>query len=128
MSLRDLDLIRPVNGAAKRSAVRVDISRTSLLIGGVIGALVSALYFTLRGEPVALADEFVFGRQSRVGSIVTIPISGEHCRQAAFDNDSSAIAPLGDISCVLVIARVEAKSKDTREPDKFATISERFRK
>jgi hypothetical protein len=133
MNLRDANHISPpARVLAKRSAFRIEISSASLLIGVLLGGLVSALYFTFhytfRGESVALEEVFVFGRHSRVGSIVTVPISGDYCRQAAFNNDNGVIVPLGEISCVLVITRVEDNPKDARDPDKFAVISEKFRK
>ena len=116
----------------KRSALRLDVNRASLLIGALLGALVSAFYFTFqisfRSEPVPAVEEFVFGRHSRIGSIVTVPMSGDACRQAAFNNDNGLIIPVGQISCVLVIASPDSNSKDRAGSDKFATISDKFRK
>ena len=131
MNLRNVDRISfPANRTAKRAAFRIEISRASLLIGGLVGALMSALYFTLRPEPITSQemDTFVFGKHTRVGSIVSIPMSGDNCRRAAFNNDNGVIIPLGEISCVLVIERADDKSNDRRTSDKFAAISDKFRK
>ena len=129
MNLRDFDRMSfQADKTAKRVAFRIEVSRASLLIGGLLGALVSALYFTFRPAPVVVVEEFVFGRHTRLGSIVTIPMTGENCRRAAFNNDNGVIVPLGEISCVLVIERADENSNDRRVPDKFATISDKFRK
>lgn len=114
--------------SAKAKAFRLDIFRGAILVGGLICTLTAALYFATRAEPITTESESAIKQRARVGSITFMPLVGDNCRQAAFDNISGAIVPLDDVSCMQVINRLDAKTKPGSDANYFATIKENFRK
>lgn len=113
---------------ATSKAVRRDIPRAALMVCCLTAALMPALFFVTRGEQIAPDGEYGFGRQTRVGAIIFTPFVGDVCRQSAFDNDSGAIWPMYESSCLEIFGRLDPRAKDGSALSNFAIISEKFRR
>ena len=113
---------------AKTKAARRDLSRAPLMVAIFVWAIASLLYFTTGSEQITREGEFVFGRQSRIGSIIFTPLFGDVCQRSAFDNDSGLVLPLGAIPCVEILALLDEGPKDTAQFGHFAAIRNNFHK
>jgi hypothetical protein len=106
---------------------RLDLQRALLAFGLALGAIVLTLGFTF-GWPWKqdniLADDG-FGRDTRVGSILVMPLVGDSCRQFAFDNDSGATTERAPESCAVI---EERERKAAKKESHVQEISEKFRK
>ena len=106
-----------------------DLSRAPLMIGGFVWVIATLLYFTTTGtEPITRHGPFVFGQNTRVGSIVFTPLIGDICKHSGFDNDSGAIFPLSAFSCEKLFALMDENTKAATKGSHFATIRDDFRK
>src|ERR1700730_18179410 len=73
-----------------RIAFRLDLRRALFEIVGVSGLLLLTLFIAgQRRVENSAAQEF--GNETRVGSILVLPLTGDTCRQIAFNNDSGAV-------------------------------------
>src|SRR5262249_10878875 len=85
---------------------RLDLRRALLAIGGVFGILSATYYFATR-EPAEKIVLRGFGHETRVGSILLMPLEGDTCRQFAFNNDNGTILEGELVSCMDALVRWE---------------------
>jgi len=126
MSLRRFNPLRLLQW---RADVRVDVRRALLAIGGIGGLLALTFFFVIHrpGEKETTAEKG-FGWEWRTGSILVVPLAGDICRQAAFDNDRGAIIPLDPVACADVIRDFDRFSKTNSTPGHVETVSQTFRR
>ena len=124
MSLRRFNPIRLLRW---RADVRIDVRRALLAIGGVGGVLASTYFFVIR-KPAEIHVEQGFGWEWRTGSILVVPLSGNICKQAAFDNDRGVIIPLDPVACEEVIRDYDRFSKTNSSPGHVETVGQTFRR
>ncbi|HYM35187.1 MAG TPA: hypothetical protein VET48_07285 [Steroidobacteraceae bacterium] len=124
MSLRRFNPMRLLKW---RADVRVDVQRALLAIGGVGGVLALTFFFVIR-KPAEKVVEQGFGWEWRTGSILVVPVAGDICQQAAFDNDRGVIIPLDPVACAEVIRDYDRFSKYNSTPGHVETVSQTFRR
>ena len=126
MSLRRFNPMRLLQW---RADVRVDVRRALLAIGG-IGSLLALTFFVVTHKPgeKEKTAEKGFGWEWRTGSILVVPLAGDICQQAAFDNDRGAIIPLDPVACAEVIRDFDRFSKTNSTPGHVETVSHTFRR
>jgi hypothetical protein len=102
---------------------RLDLRRASLALGGLAAVLVLAFFMSSQKSSETQIVHG-FGHDTRVGSVVVMPLTGDTCRQIAFNNDSGTITEGDTVSCRELTSRARKPSKDSH----VGAISENFRK
>lgn len=112
-----------------RADVRVDVRRALLAIAGV-GCVLALTFFVVIHKPAEKEKtaEKGFGWEWRTGSILVVPLTGDICKQSAFDNDRGAIIPLDPVACEEVIRDFDRFSKMNASPGHVETVSQTFRR
>jgi hypothetical protein len=111
------------------AATQVDIKRAGVIVAGVTCALGLLFYSIVRSNNSAAAlSDVEFGRDSRTGSIMFMPIVGDACRQNAFDNDSGALWQAETVSCLQALGFWNTYSEEGTRASNMKVIGEKFRK
>jgi hypothetical protein len=125
MTTRATSLSRVKLGAA----AQLDIKRAGIIVVSVACALGSLLYFIVRNNNnTAQMSDVEFGRDSRTGSIMFMPIVGDVCRQNAFDNDSGMIRQAETLSCLQALGFWDTYAEEGARASNMKVIGEKFRK
>jgi hypothetical protein len=119
--------LNPMHLLTWRIAVRIDVRRALLAMGGVGGALALVFFFVIH-KPAENIVEQGFGYEWRTGSILVVPPAGDVCQQSVFDNDNGMVWPLDPIACAEVIRGYDKTSKADTSPGHVEAISQSFRK
>jgi hypothetical protein len=126
MSFRRLN---PMRLFGWRADVRVDVRRALLAIGGVGGVLALTYFVVIQKQTEKEKHvEQGFGWEWRTGSILIVPLVGDICQQATFDNDRGTIIPLDPVACAEVIRDYDRFSKTNSTPGHVETVSQNFRR
>jgi hypothetical protein len=108
---------------AHRKAFRLDLRRAALALFGVVAALMLAFLIVREDQPAAQAGGF--GRDSRVGAILMLPLVGDDCRQFAFDNDNGTLSEGKPEPCSVILERWQ---KTLKKSSHVEAVSENFRR
>ena len=124
----DIRRFNPLRLLRWRADVRIDVWRALLAICGVSGILALTLFIAIRKPEEKKIVEQGFGWEWRTGSILIVPLAGDICQQASFDNDRGTIIPLDPVACAEVIRDYDRFSKTNSTPGHVETVSQTFRR
>lgn len=124
---KTIQLPKPKRKGRRQNAFRLDLRRALLALGVVAGALVLIFYFATERRQADAERQAAkgFGRESRVGSILVMPLVGDSCRQIAFNNDNGSFIEGSPVSCAEILARSDTNPKKSSH---IGAVSETFRK